>query len=300
MVSPCAYGRRIKQRYNGLASDHQGCKQEETQAFLTPLRHASTLRFCGPTTTARLAYLAACDIYACMQTEDTPSHATGPRPARSKDDSAHVTDERFNTVSHLGALIFAIVGTGYLIAQAAMTASRWHVVGFALYGFGLCTLFLCSTLHHGVNASTRTENLLKTLDYVAIYLLIAGTFSPICLVLGRDPLGWSILGTVWLVSLIGIALRAFVRGFPSWVGMGLYLILGWVAILLGPTVFRAGPCAGWLLVAGGLFYTAGGVVFTIQKPNPIPGRFGFHEIWHIFVIAGAASHYMVMLQLLST
>ncbi len=219
----------------------------------------------------------------------------------SKDGSEHVTDERFNTVSHMGALIFSLIGSGYLIAQASMTATPWHIVGFSLYAFGLCGLFLCSTLHHGINGSLRTEDTLRTMDYVAIYLLIAGTFSPFCLVLARDALGWSIFGTVWIVSIVGMVMRSTMTQFPKWLSMSFYVLLGWVAVLLGPVVFKAlGPFAMGLLLAGGIFYTVGGVVFSTERPNPIPGRFGFHEIWHLFVIAGAACHFALMLRVLGT
>lgn len=221
-------------------------------------------------------------------------------PCLSKDGSVHVTDERFNTASHLAALVFSLVGASYLIVQASLTASVWHVVGYSLYGVGLCSLFLCSTLHHGVNASPRTERFLQTLDYLAIYLLIAGTFSPVCLIVGRDALGWSVLGSVWFVALTGMTLKASVPSFPKWLGLCLYVILGWVASLMGWALWQSlGFEAMGLLALGGVFYTAGGVMFLIEKPNPAPGFFGFHEIWHLFVIAGAASHYGLMLLLLN-
>lgn len=217
----------------------------------------------------------------------------------SKDGSVHVTDERFNTLSHLAGFVFSLVGSSYLIAQAALNATPWHVVGFSLYAFGLCSLFLFSTLHHGIRGSSGTERLLRTFDYLAIYLLIAGTFSPLCLVLARNPLGWAVFGVVWLITLLGIVLKSSIRRFPKWLGLGIYVILGWVAVLLGPTVIAmSGWTAGGLLLSGGVLYTIGGGIFLAETPNPLPGRFGFHEIWHLFVLAGAACHFAMMLFLL--
>ncbi|WFB36988.1 hemolysin III family protein [Kiritimatiellota bacterium B12222] len=213
-------------------------------------------------------------------------------PPLSKDDSIHVTDERFNTVSHLFAFVFSLVGSAVLIIEAVKTKNPWLIVGVSLYALGLCSLFLFSTLHHGVNGSPRTERLLQTLDYLAIYLLIAGTFSPVCLGIGRTSLGWSVFGTIWVCAITGMVLKSSIRGFPKWLGLYLYVILGWVAVLLAGLVYKTlGIPAFALLAVGGLAYTIGGAIFIKEAPNPIPGRFGFHEIWHLFVIVGALCHY---------
>jgi len=210
----------------------------------------------------------------------------------SKDGSVHITDERFNTASHLFALVFSLVGSSVLIIQAAQSENPWLIVGVSLYGFGLCSLFLCSTLHHGITGSPELERRLQTLDYLAIYLLIAGTFSPICLGIGRNPLGWSVFGTIWGGAVTGMILKSSIRGFPKWLGLCFYVILGWIAVFLSGMVYRElGGMPVILLCFGGLLYTVGGVIFLRESPNPLPGFFGFHEIWHLFVIGGAISHY---------
>lgn len=221
-------------------------------------------------------------------------------PPLSKDGSVHVTDERFNTVSHLFAFVFSLVGSGVLLIKAAQTGDPWLIVGVALYALGLCSLFMFSTLHHGINGSPKMDRRLQTLDYLAIYLLIAGTFSPVCLGIGRNPLGWSVFGTIWICAITGMTLKAAIPSFPKWLGLNIYVILGWVAVLLAGMVYRIlGLMPTIFLSLGGLAYTLGGVIFIHEKPNPLPGKFGFHEIWHLFVIAGALCHYIFIWLLVS-
>jgi hemolysin III len=214
---------------------------------------------------------------------------------KSKDGSQHVTDEQFNTASHLLAAVFALLGSVYLIVISALEGKPWHLAGFIVYGLGLTGLFLSSSLHHGINSSPRMNRVLKNLDYCFIFLLIAGCFTPMVLVLFRTPLGWSIFGMCWGVAVIGMILRLAFVNLPKWVTMMLYLGLGWMAVFLGPDMILTLPFPAIVLMTlGGLFYTFGAIIFIFERPNPIPGRFGFHEIWHIFVIFGAAAHYGFM------
>jgi hemolysin III len=213
-------------------------------------------------------------------------------PALSKDGSVHVTDEKFNTVSHLAASIFALLGGSYLIVQSSVAGAPWHIVAFSIYTASLLFLFLSSTLHHGINGSERVEHLFRQLDYLAIFFLIAGTYTPICLGLLRSPLGWTVFGVSWFVALIGIVLKTVRPQTPKRITMTIYITLGWVAVAMIMPLYKTCGLGGVLwMAAGGLSYTIGGVFFMREKPNPIPGRFGFHEIWHIFVILGAAGHF---------
>jgi hemolysin III len=217
-------------------------------------------------------------------------------PAKlSKDGSLHVTDERVNTATHLSAAILSLLGTVLLIVYASMAAKPWHIVSFSIYGLSLTGLFMASTLHHGVRASRRVEEILRSIDYFAIYVLIAGTFTPICLVVLRGPLGWSVFGVCWAVGLAGIALKAVFAGLPRWVSVTIYSTMGWLGGVLALPVYRALGWQGVALVgAGGVLYTVGALIFSAERPNPVPGKFGFHEIWHIFVVLGAAAHYAFM------
>ncbi len=213
----------------------------------------------------------------------------------SKDGSPHVTDERFNTASHLSATIFSLLGTVLLVVLAGVEAKVWHIVSFSVYGLSLTGLFLASTLHHGIEGSERTEELLRSFDYFAIFLLIAGTMTPVCLVVLRGPVGWSVFGVAWTVAAAGISLRAAVPRTPKWVFLTMYATMGWLAVTVAIPLAAALPLPALvLLVAGGLLYTGGAVVFGSERPNPLPGVFGFHEIWHVAVILGALAHFLLM------
>lgn len=215
----------------------------------------------------------------------------------SRDGSVHVTDEVFNSVSHLAALFLSILGSILLIVQASAQGAPWKIVSFSIYGLSLCNLFASSTLHHSITTTQAWEEYFQTLDYLAIFPLIAGTFTPLCLVvLKNTTIGWTFFGTVWTLSIISMILLArYFAKTPKWLTMTLYITLGWMGAFL--TYFMA-PIIGWMgvfwMMFGGVWYTVGGVIYTLEKPNPVPGKFGFHEIWHLFVILGASSHWFLM------
>ncbi len=213
----------------------------------------------------------------------------------SKDLSPNVTDERFNTASHMVGAIFSLLGTVLLIVYSSVAAKPWHIVSFSIYGFSLVAMFMASTLHHGVKSSPKVEDILRAIDYFAIYLLIAGTITPVCLVVLRGPLGWSVFGVAWAVGVAGITLKAVIPDLPKWISVTLYATMGWLGVAVGWPIFKAVSWTGVaLLLAGGIAYTVGAMIFYFERPNPYPGRFGFHEIWHIFVILGALGHYLFM------
>ena len=220
-----------------------------------------------------------------------------PLRRRSKDGSPHVTDERFNTASHLVASIFALLGTVVLVGAASVAAKPWHIVSFSIYGLSLFSLFLASTLHHGVEGSRVVEERLRSFDYYAIFLLIAGSFTPICLVVVGGLMGWAVFGVDWAVAVVGVVLKAMRPMTPKWIFLTFFGAMGWMALALVPAAGRTLPFAAlvWLL-AGGILYSGGAVVFTRERPNPLPGVFGFHEIWHLAVIAGALAHFFFMFQ----
>ena len=213
----------------------------------------------------------------------------------SKDGSRHHTDEVINTITHLIGAVFSLAGGVILVVYASVASKPWHVAGFTIYVFTLLLMFLASVCHHALEGSRREEEILRTIDYAAIFLLIAGTFTPMCLTFARGPLGWSMLGVVWLLSAIGIAIRASLPKVPKWMTNTLYVCMGWLGVLLVSPVYFATHWQGTaMLIAGGVFYSAGAVVFALEKPNPVPGRFGFHEIWHLCVLLGAACHFFLM------
>lgn len=212
----------------------------------------------------------------------------------SRDGSIHVTDERISTISHLAAACFALVGTALLVAQAATQGDPWKVVGLAIFGAGMLGLFSASALHHGIDGSPRTNQVLRTLDYAAVFTLIAGTVTPLVLVLFRNTFGWAVLGAVWVIAIAGIVVRSVFPRLPKYVTSTLYIVLGWIPVLLVASGVALPFGAYALLAAGGIAYSVGFVVFVSERPNPVPGRFGFHEIWHVLVVVAAALHYLLM------
>ncbi|WP_062075996.1 PAQR family membrane homeostasis protein TrhA [Demequina lutea] len=213
---------------------------------------------------------------------------------RSRDGSVHVTDERFNTVSHLFAACFALVGSALLISQASAQGDPWKIVGFSVYGLSVVTLFVSSTLHHALDRSPRVNEVLRTLDYDSVFLLIAGSVTPLVLVLFRTTYGWTVLGAVWVIATVGIVLRSLLRELPKHLTNTLYIALGWVPVVLAGAGGSLQVGAVVLMAAGGLVYSAGFVLFVIERPNPWPGVFGFHEIWHVMVVVAAVLHYLLM------
>jgi hemolysin III len=205
-----------------------------------------------------------------------------------------VTDERFNTVSHLFGACLALVGAALLIAQAGAKGEPWKVVGLSVYGVSLVALFVSSTLHHGLDRSPRVNEVLRTLDYDSVFLLIAGTVTPLVLVLFRNTYGWTVFGAVWAIAALGIVLRSVWRRLPKYITNTLYIALGWLTVLLVGADVSLPLGALLLMAAGGLVYSAGFVIFVVERPNPRPGVFGFHEIWHLLVVVAALLHYLLM------
>lgn len=213
----------------------------------------------------------------------------------SRDGSVHATDEKINTATHLAAACFALLGGVLLVAQAISAGKITASIAFAIYALSLLSLFVFSTLHHGLDASERVGHIMRTFDYLSIFVLIAGTTTPIALVIYHNIFGWSVLAVIWAIAALGITLRAIYRTLPKYITSTLFIVMGWlpaVLVVFGGVALPLGGLA--LLVAGGLIYSAGLVLFALELPNPVPGKFGFHEIWHIMVVVAALCHYLFM------
>jgi hemolysin III len=198
-------------------------------------------------------------------------------------------EEIANSITHgIGALL-AIAGLVVLVVLAVLRGTAWHVVGCAVFGATLVVLYTSSTLYHAIS-HTRARAVLQVLDHTAIYLLIAGTYTPFMLVTLRGPWGWSLFGIVWAVAVTGIALRAVLGRRLPILRVALYIVVGWVGIVaFRPLVASVGPGGVLLVVGGGLAYTLG-VVFYAQKRLPYS-----HAVWHLFVLAGSTLHFFAVL-----
>ena len=201
--------------------------------------------------------------------------------------------EPFCGLSHLLGAVLSAAG---LIALLGLSWGKpWHRVAFSIYGASLILLYTASALLHSLPASPQRVEKLLAFDQVAIFFLIAGTYTPLCLVMLRGPWGWALLGVVWSLAVAGAAIRLFGRGVPLWLPQLLYLVMGWLCVLAYQPLARALslPAFGWLL-AGGMIYSVGAVVYTTERPRLWPGRFGSHDLWHILVLAGSICHFIFM------
>jgi hemolysin III len=202
--------------------------------------------------------------------------------------------EPFNAVSHLIGLVLAAAGTAALI-HTARTGS--HVVAFSIYGATLLLLYGVSTLYHTLPLSDQSLRAFKRLDHIAIYLLIAGTYTPVGLVTLHGPWGWGMLTGIWAIAAAGIPFKIFYLDAPPWISTATYLGMGYFALLAVVPLVRAvgADGLGWL-VAGGVAYTVGAVIYTRERPDPFPGFFGHHEIWHVLVLIGSGCHFAFMVR----
>lgn len=201
--------------------------------------------------------------------------------------------EPFNGLSHGTGAVLSAVGLALLLAFSA--GKPWHLTGFLVYGLCMVLLYTASTLYHSLPGCPKKIHRLMKFDQVAIFALIAGTYTPICLVPLRGPWGWSLLGIVWSLAIVGIVLRIAWRKSPPWVPVVLYLVMGWLSVAAWGPLGKALPAAAlqWLL-AGGIIYTIGCIVFALKRPRLWPGIFSSHELWHVFVLGGSACHFVLM------
>jgi hemolysin III len=198
--------------------------------------------------------------------------------------------ERFNSISHLVGASLALVGGAVLVTFAAMDGDASKIVSYSVYGVTLFLLYLFSTLYHSLRGPAK--RVFRVLDHQAIYLLIAGTYTPLVLVALKGPLGWWMFGAIWGLAVFGMVLDALPRRGRV-VPLIVYLAMGWLCVFALDKIVAALPPASFaLLLAGGIFYTSGIVFYVLDH------RYSwFHGVWHLFVLAGSVSHYFSILLL---
>ncbi|MCX7847126.1 MAG: hemolysin III family protein [bacterium] len=198
-------------------------------------------------------------------------------------------EELVNSITHGVGIVLGIVGTVVLVAVAALYGTAWHIVGCSVYGVTLILMFLASTLYHSFHGP-RIKHIFNVLDHSAIYLLIAGTYTPFTLNNLRGVWGWVLFGVVWSLALCGILYKAFCVGKFPVLSTILYVGMGWIVIVAVKPVVHALPPAGLaLLFGGGISYTLG-VIFYVWRSLPYN-----HAIWHLFVLGGGVLQYMAVL-----
>lgn len=200
-------------------------------------------------------------------------------------------EERFHALTHGAGAVLAALGAVYLVARALADGDPWRVVSFAVYGSTLVLLYTASALYHGVRRQELKARL-RVLDHSAIYLLIAGSYTPFLLLRLWGPWGWSLFGLVWGLALAGVVYKlTLLDRFPR-LSTALYLAMGWLAVVaIGPLIQHLSPSTLAWMVAGGVVYTAGALVYHIQRI-----RYA-HVVWHMFVIAGSVCHFVAIASL---
>jgi hemolysin III len=196
-------------------------------------------------------------------------------------------------LTHLAAAIAAVIGSAGMLYVGRDSAAK--VISLLIYGVSLVLMFAASAAYHLLKFKPHLTPLLRKIDHSAIYFLIAGTYTPVCLHFLNGLLMWGLLALVWVIAVAGIVVKIFVIHAPRWLRAGIYLLMGWLALMAIREIFATMPTTAlvWLFL-GGFFFTVGAVVYATRKPDFFPDVFGFHEIFHIFVILGCASHFIVI------
>ncbi|MDO9084611.1 MAG: hemolysin III family protein [Anaerolineaceae bacterium] len=206
--------------------------------------------------------------------------------------------EPISALTHLAAAVLSLFGLISLIYFGWGDLTK--ILTLIIYGISLVLMFIASGTYHLFIAKDSIILNLRKFDHSAIYLLIAGSYTPICYHFFDGFWQYGMLAIIWGLAIIGVSVKLFIINAPRWVTAGVYLLMGWLAIMGVEEILQSMPVAAILLmVIGGLFYSIGAIVYITKKLNFIPGVFGFHEIWHIFVILGAFSHFYVILRFIA-
>jgi hemolysin III len=200
-------------------------------------------------------------------------------------------------LTHLAGAVSAVIGQGILLQLSG--SQLVEKISLLVYSASLCLMFLASSVYHLVRADPKKIGVLRKLDHAAIYLLIAGTYTPFCIIAFHGFWKWGLLAVIWSLAGIGIGVKIWIIQAPRWVTAGVYVIMGWLVVFaLGEVLTRLAPVTIAWLVAGGILYTLGAGIYITKRMDFYPNVFGFHEVWHIFVLLGAAAHYAAVVNLL--
>lgn len=202
--------------------------------------------------------------------------------------------EPVNSLTHWAGAALSLGGLAALLVVGWSTPAR--ILSLIVYGLSLIFMFSASATYHMVRVKDRALEIFRKVDHAAIYCLIAGTYTPFCVNAFEGFWKWGLLGIIWSLALIGIVVKVFYIRAPRWLNAGIYLVMGWLSVIAAGQFLVALPAwvLGWL-IAGGVIYSLGAVVYITKIFNFKPGVFGFHEIWHIFVLLAAGAHYIAVM-----
>jgi hemolysin III len=205
--------------------------------------------------------------------------------------------EPVNGLTHLGGAFAALFGQIMLLMLGWPGIAK--IISLSVYGFSLVVLFSASAAYHLANVRPATLQILRKLDHSAIFLLIAGTYTPFCIIALTGFFRWGLLVIIWTIAITGIAVKLFYVKGPRWLNTIVYVAMGWLCVSAVGQMIVVLPQSSFIwLVTGGLLYTMGAVIYALKIFNFIPDIFGFHEIWHIFVLLAALAHYLAVITML--
>lgn len=202
-----------------------------------------------------------------------------------------------SAITHGAAMLLALISSIPLLIKAAGETDNLHLFAIAIFILTMVLLYTASTVYHSIDSSEKVNRRLRKLDHMMISVMIAGSYTPICLIVLHGRTGYILCAVVWAVALAGILMKAFWITCPKWVSSVLYIGMGWLCVLAFVPIFQKLPRAGfWWLLSGGIIYTIGGVIYGLKLPifNSRHKHFGSHEIFHIFVMLGSACHFILM------
>lgn len=202
-----------------------------------------------------------------------------------------------SALTHFIGMILAAFASTPLLAVAASRSDSHAVLALGIFALSMVLLYGASTVYHTFNISERANKILRKVDHMMIFILIAGSYTPVCVIPLRDSIGYPLLALVWGTAIVGILIKAFWITCPKWFSSLIYISMGWLCVLAMVPLVSSLPTAAFLwLVAGGIIYTIGGIIYALKLPffNARHQYFGSHEIFHVFVMGGSLCHFVVM------
>lgn len=243
--------------------------------------------------------------YVLPRTSGRLCHSTKAKSGkvREKDRDPYDGLRLWSAITHGAGAVLSLVGTVLLLVRSVrLGADSWHILSFLIFGLSMAGLYTASTLYHSLNTSVKGRINLRKLDHASIYCLIAGTYTPVCLVVLRQQAawGWSLFGIAWGLAVAGVVLTLVWITAPRWLTAGVYIAMGWMGVTALVPLMKLLPAVGffWLL-GGGVFYTIGGVLYAIKLPGRNNPRFGCHEVFHLFILVGSVFHFQFMYQVIA-
>ena len=202
-----------------------------------------------------------------------------------------------SSITHFIGMLMALFSAIPLLIKASLNPDRLHIISLGIFILSMILLYGASATYHALNLSRRANRILRKIDHMMIFVLIAGTYTPVCIIVLDGQTGYALLALVWGIALLGILVKAFWITCPKWFSSALYIAMGWVCVLAFTQLLNSLSTGAfcWLL-AGGIIYTVGGIIYALKLPifNSRHKNFGSHEIFHLFVMAGSACHFIMM------